>query len=219
MTGELYHVYNRGIDKRNIFCDQHDMERFFMYLDFFNDVETVGSIYEKTYERKQSNFGGKASKKEKLERKPLIDFVAYCVHTNHFHFLVRQVYDEGITKFMQKLGTGHAMYFNEKYDRTGSLFQGKFKSIHVKTNEYLLYLSAYINLNDRVHQIGKSKVNSRSSWDEYVKKNQKAGFCKKGIILDQFENPLDYKHFAEEALEIIQANKEERKSIEFDKKL
>ena len=91
----------------------------------------------------------------------------------------------------------------EKEKRSGSLFQGVFKSIHINTNEYLLHLSAYVNLNDRVHQLGSetSKL-VKSSWREYISddKKDKKEFCKKDIILGQFRNTEDYKTFAKESL-------------------
>ena len=107
------------------------------------------------------------------------------------------------------MGTGYTRYFNDKYKRTGALFQGKFKSIHVDSNEYLLHVSAYVNLNDRVHKLnqfgGKASkflLGSESSWREYTGEGKK-GFCEKGIILEQFKNRVDYKKFAEDSLRDI----------------
>ena len=77
---------------------------------------------------------------------------------------------------MQRLGTGYTKYFNGRYKRTGSLFQGVFKSSHIDSNEYLLHSSVYVNLNDRVHKIGDGL--SRSSWNEYIGKSP-SNFCKK----------------------------------------
>lgn len=75
---------------------------------------------------------------------------------NHlsFHFILEQISEKGIEKLMQRVGMGYAKYFNNKYKRSDSLFQGTFKAIHIDTNEYLLHLSAYINLNHKVHELG-----------------------------------------------------------------
>jgi len=171
-------------------------------MDEFNVLEPIGSIYEKTFADKR--FGGLASKS-----KELVNFIAYCLNPNHYHFLLEQVADRGIEKFMHKMGTGYTRYFNDKYKRTGALFQGKFKSIHVDSNEYLLHVSAYVNLNDRVHKLnqfgGKASkflLGSESSWREYTGEGKK-GFCEKGIILEQFKNRVDYKKFAEDSLRDI----------------
>ena len=95
---------------------------------------------------------------------------------------------------MQRLGTGYTMYFNEKEKRSGSLFQGVFKSLHINTNEYLLHLSAYVNLNDRVHQLGSetSKL-VKSSWREYIGDDKKE-FCKKTLYLVSLEIQKIIKH-------------------------
>lgn len=77
----------------------------------------------------------------------LVDVVAYCLMPNHFHLLLREKKEGGITAFMLKLSTGYSMYFNKKYERTGALFEGRFKARHVGEDEYLKYLFAYIHLN------------------------------------------------------------------------
>ncbi len=83
----------------------------------------------------------------------LVDFIAYCINPNHYHFILRQLVDGGLSRFMQKFGGGYTQYYNKKNQRSGVLFQGTFKSIHINSNEYLLYLSAYVNLNNKVHQL------------------------------------------------------------------
>ena len=108
------------------------------------------------------------------------------------------------------------MYFNEKEKRSGALFQGVFKSVHINSNEYLLHLSSYVNLNDRVHQLGgetSKLVRSVSSWGEYIDKKIK-GVCKKDVVLEQFRNVDKYKEFALSSLESIIKRKEELKDIE-----
>ena len=83
----------------------------------------------------------------------LVEVVCFCLNPNHYHFLVKQVSDDGVSKFMQRLGSGYTRYYNEKNKRTGVLFQGKFKAVHVESNEQLLYTSAYVGLNDKIHNI------------------------------------------------------------------
>lgn len=77
----------------------------------------------------------------------MVEIVAYCLMPNHFHLLVREIEDNGISKFMQKVTTGYTMYFNRRNDRSGALFQGKFKATHVADDRYLRYLISYIHLN------------------------------------------------------------------------
>jgi putative transposase len=211
VSGEYYHVYNRGVDKRTIFQDEADIQRFCESLEEFNTLDPIGSIYENSFAKK---LGSSTSKSEERVGN-LVTFVAYCLNSNHFHFLLKQEAEKGIEKFMQRLGTGYTKYFNNKYERSGALFQGRFKSIHVDSNGWVVHLSAYVNLNDRVHQLGSSTsklVRSRSSWDEYLGKRGQ-GVCEKEIVLAQFRNVDEYKDFALSSLDAIREKKEDLKDL------
>lgn len=197
--GEFYHVYNRGTDKRDIFLDEEDFARFLEGMREFNDLEPIGSLFEQSIRKHQEpSFGSKASKQE------LVHIVAYCLNQNHYHFLLKSVSEKGIEKFMQRLGTGYTKYFNHRYARTGNLFQGKFKAIHIQTNEYLLHVSAYVNLNHQVHQLG-SKA-SKSSWDEYMRRSSDQ-LSVPDEVLGQFSSASEYQTFAEAALQGILARR------------
>lgn len=97
---------------------------------------------------------------------------------------------------MQKLGTGYTKYFNQKNDRSGSLFEGPFKAIHIENEEYILWLSGYINGNTEIHKIAKAANYKWCSFAEYLKK-EKDILCKKEIILSQFRSPQDYRRFVD----------------------
>lgn len=198
---EFYHIYNRGVDKRKIFSDGDDLNRFFISMREFNTIEPIGSIYEKSFDK-----NGKPVK-------PLVKFVTYCLNPNHFHFILEQMADKGIEKFMHRLGTGYTKYFNEKHSRNGSLCQGRFKSSHIDSNEYLLHLSVYVNLNYKIHKLSKGQDLYLSSWGEYLLPRQ-TGFCEKEIILGQFKNSADYQEFAKETLLSILKRKEWLKELE-----
>ncbi|MBU2263510.1 transposase, partial [Patescibacteria group bacterium] len=166
----------------------------------FNTVEPIGSLFEKS-------FNDPIAKNKK--NKPLVNFIAFCLNKNHYHFILEQVTDNGISEFMKRIG-GYTWYFNNKYGRNGSLFQGTFKSIHINSNEYLLHLSVYINLNNRIHRLG--DLTAKSSWEEYLGITNK-NFCKKDIILGQFKNSSEYKQFAESSLDLICERKEMEKLL------
>lgn len=140
--GEFYHLYNRGTDKRIIFSSDDDYSRFLSLLYLCNseqpaDLKLQGRTLEKA-------LGGKGTSDR---GEPLIDLCVYCLMPNHFHLLVRERTEGSISRFMQKLSTGYTMYFNKRYDRTGTLFQGKFKATRAKDDRYLAYLISYIHLN------------------------------------------------------------------------
>lgn len=135
-NNEYYHIYNRGVEKRTIFQDQKDRFRFIHDLFEFNDQAPAGKF-----------FISEAEPPNVKSREMLVEIVCFCLMPNHFHLILRQKADNGISLFMQKLGTGYTVYFNKKYERNGVLFQGAFKSIHIETEEYLTHLSRYIHLN------------------------------------------------------------------------
>ncbi len=213
--GELYHIYNRGVDKRDIFLDEAEHWRFLQSMAEFNAVEPIGSIYEKSIaDKNKVGLGRRASNGVKKKQSGLVNFIAYCLNRNHYHFILEQKVDNGIEKFMHRLGTGYSKYFNNRHQRSGALFQNRFQSVHVDSNEYLLHLSVYVNLNDRLHpesDFGRTaSKRAWSSWNEYchpVSQNN-LSFCERAIILDQFRNQKEYIDFAEETLpDIIERKK------------
>lgn len=208
-VGQFYHIYNRGVDKRSIFSTVEDLARFFQSMGVFNIVEPIESIY--LYNRRNR---GLRFRRPTSPDKELVNIICYCINPNHFHFLLEEKVEGGISEFMKRLGGGYTKYFNEKHNRSGALFQGRFKAVHVNSNEYLLYLSAYVNLNSRVHKINRSNLKFvKSSRNEYVK-NDEENFCAKDIILDQFSSKQEYKKFAEETLRSIWQHRKNEKNIE-----
>ncbi|MDP2641935.1 MAG: transposase [bacterium] len=192
VENEFYHVYNRGVDKRFVFSDKNDLERFFQSMQEFNTVKPIGSIFENSFN------------KDKLDKKDpqLVQFVAFCLNPNHFHFILTQLEERGIEKFMHRLGTGYTKYFNERHLRSGALFQGRFKANHINSNEYLLHAGAYVNLNYKVHKLKQGKDLFLSSWSEYVDGTYPS-ICSKDMMLGQFKSRKEYGKFAESTLEAI----------------
>ena len=207
--GEYYHIYNRGVDKRDIFLDSYDLSRFLKGIQAFNTIEPIGSLYELSFKENKEDLtphqlGDSVSK--------LVGIVCYCLNPNHYHLLLKQVSEGGISKFMHRVGLAYTQYFNEKNKRSGVLFQGPFKAIHVDKNEYLIHLSAYINQNFEVHNEwhgdDKKKALTRSSWGEYCGLSADK-ICKKDIILGQFPDLEAYKSFARDSLQSIKERREE----------
>jgi len=196
-NGEFYHIFNRGVDKRNIFLDKADFTRFLQGMDVFNSVEPVGSLWEQSFVKRH---GGPARKSSQLTRSKLVHIIAYCLNPNHFHFLLEQLVDGGVSAFVHRAGGGFSKYFNIKYKRSGTLFEGKFKSVPIISNEQLLHVSVYVNLNDRAHELHRGT--SLSSWREYVG-DVDENLCKKNIILRQFRGVSEYEGFAKSSLRDI----------------
>lgn len=141
INNELFHIYNRGVDKRKTFLDIHDYHRFIMLLYLCNSTQPVDM--QKVF-REGRTFTDIFS----IDRgDKLVDIGCWALMPNHFHLVMRPVREGGVTKYMRKLSTGYSIYFNQKYQRSGSLFQGKFKSEHIDNDVYLKYIFSYVHLN------------------------------------------------------------------------
>ena len=140
IPGTFYHIYNRGVERRTIFTDKNDYERFVALLYLCNGTKPVVIG--------RSLRVGTMEALLKTERgEPLVDIGAYCLMPNHFHLLLHEKKQGGISAFMQKLSTAYSMHFNTRQKRSGVLFEGRFKARIVDKEAYLVYLFAYIHLN------------------------------------------------------------------------
>ena len=166
---EFYHIYNRGTEKRNIFLSRSDYERFSALLYSCNGTLPV----------RLDNIPESKQGRTLLERAiqcdrgtPLVEICAYVLMPNHFHLLIRERSDGGISKFMQKLLTGYTMYFNTRRERSGVLFQGKYKARHAHGDRYLAHLISYIHLNPvkLIEPLWKETgIRNRSNAERYLK--------------------------------------------------
>ncbi|MCK5022241.1 MAG: transposase [Candidatus Pacebacteria bacterium] len=194
LNNHIYHIYNRGVEKRNIFLDDHDYFQFIHNLYEFNDVNPVSklknSIFQSTEVERENN---------KNEREPLVEILAFVLMPNHYHLLLRQLVDDGISRFLQKIGTGFTMSFNQKYDRVGCLFQGRFKAVLVEEESHLLYLPMYIHLNPIKISGGSTSgdweflKNYRwSSLHDYIGKKNFPSVISKEFLLDTLGSSKEY---------------------------
>ncbi|MEK7142419.1 MAG: transposase [Patescibacteria group bacterium] len=141
LVGEHYHLYNRGVDKRIIFVDENDYKRFTALLYLCNSTNPVDM-------RVLFNKGLSFVEVFSVDRREqIVDIGAYCLMPNHFHILVRERIEKGISIFMEKLSTAYSMYFNKRNNRTGRLSEGPFKAKHIDNEHYFNWLFSYIHLN------------------------------------------------------------------------
>lgn len=136
---ELYHIMNRGVDKRDIFIDNGDHVRFVHCLFEFNDA---GSANNTTRHLNVNDFVSRSSGRERL-----VDIHGWCLVKNHYHLLLSERVDGGLTQFLRKVNIGFAKFFNEKYNRSGTLFQGRTKKVLIEDNSQFLYILHYVHLN------------------------------------------------------------------------
>ncbi|KKT30105.1 hypothetical protein A3G55_02230 [Candidatus Giovannonibacteria bacterium RIFCSPLOWO2_12_FULL_44_25] len=133
----IYHVFNRGVEKRDVFLDDRDRQRFVFSLFAFNDISPVLN-HNRLIEVGLPSFD---------DREKMVEIWAFALMPNHFHLMLKQLTENGITEFMRKIGTGYTNYFNLKYQRAGHLFQGKYKFSLISEMRHYTYLPFYIHMN------------------------------------------------------------------------
>ncbi|MFA7201572.1 MAG: transposase [Candidatus Paceibacterota bacterium] len=205
----IYHIFNRGVDKRTIFLEDGDYFRFIHDLYEFNDESPAENIYYKTSSLQSYDVGNR--KIQKKVRTLLVDIIAFCIMPNHFHLLVKQRVENGITLFMKKLGGGYANYFNTKNERSGTLFQGRFQAVPIDTDEYLTYIPFYIHANPielydpgcKESGFSKNKKDVLhflesyrwSNFPDCIGKKNFPSVTQRDFILNYFGGPLQYKKY------------------------
>ncbi len=176
--GEYYHIFNRGNNKDPIFLDDQD------YLNYLKRIKLVLNI--------GSLSGKPAASVTRIRPLPndAFSIVSYILVPNHFHFIIKQNTDLGIDKFMLKLTTSYASYFNKKYNHIGNVFQDAFKAKLINNDSYLLSLTAYVHNN-----VSNPMEYPYSSFLDIIDKRN-GEVCKKDIILKWFDgDPEKYKNF------------------------
>ena len=204
INDQYYHIYNRGVDKRDIFSDKNDIFRFIESIKEFNRIEKIDSLANLRKLKSNPQIGAKP-----LSGEPLVEIVGYCLNPNHFHFILKQSTDGGITKFMHKLLGGYTSYFNIKNSRSGSLFQGTFKSQIIVNENYFNKLIGYVNKNYLIHSIPENKNDLVFSGDFEYENNKFNIISNKESkrILEIFGGVNKLKKYCDEIVSII---KEER---------
>lgn len=212
VSDSYYHVYNRGVDKRTIFQDKQDYNVFLSYLKTYLLVKDINYL-ESILSDDSADWDEKDKARKELDLNNfygLIDISAFCLMSNHFHFLLKQKGHSDMDIFMNSICTRYSMYFNRKYDRVGPLFQGVYKAVLVSDDEQLSYLSRYIHRNPMsVLPKDKKLVDfSYSSYPIFVsdKKNELINSLP---ILELFNNDKEaYKDFIENDLKLEPGLKE-----------
>lgn len=174
LENSYYHIYNRGVGREDIFRAEQDYKIFLHFL--------------KRYLTKPPESPNQVRPLWRSDLYDKINLIAYCLVPNHFHLMVKQTVKEAIAKFMQALSNSYVRYFNEKYERFGPLFQGRYKAVLVKDDSYLLHLTRYIHSNPldlkEVRPRGRSDLIEYpySSYGDYLGKRKKSWIHPKEIL-------------------------------------
>ncbi|MGB3921765.1 MAG: transposase [Minisyncoccia bacterium] len=198
--GEHYHICNRGTRKQAIFHAIGDYVRFLFLILYFQSPVVFSNIgRHANWFVKHRVFNINVEDRKEVVYKRRVELVAFCLMPNHFHLLVKEIEDGGIASYMQRVLNSYTKYYNRKYQKSGHLFQGPYRAIHVKTNEQLLYLSTYIHRNPRELAGWKNKEDQYvwSSYQDFIKDNRWDELIQPGIIDEQFKNKDGYQKFVE----------------------
>ncbi|MBU1031623.1 transposase [Patescibacteria group bacterium] len=190
VTNEYYHIYNRGSDKRSTYTQPRDYARF----------QKTFYYYQFSGPKSKFSQSTQSSLFKPLQNEKLVEILCFCLMPNHFHFLVKQLRENGISIFVSQLSNSYTRYFNVKYNRVGPLFQGAFKSVRIETEEQLIHVSRYIHLNPVVSGIAKRPEDYRwSSYAEYI--TQAPFFCSIEEVISLFKISQKYKKFVEDQID------------------
>lgn len=196
VNGEIYHIVNRGVVGQPIFNNKRDYRRFLDSMFYYQNIN-IPLRFSKFLvlplpERVE------ILEKLKDQKKYLIEFLSYCLMPNHFHLLLRQAEDGGISKFIGNLTNSYTRYFNTKNNRTGHLFQSKFKSVLVENDAQLFHVVRYIHLNPYSSSLllNVKEISSYpySSFADYLKPREKSPISK-GLVLDHFRTIKSFEEF------------------------
>src|SRR3989338_10864136 len=198
-----YHICNRSNDEKAIFLEEKDYARFLFLILFYQAPLSFFNIGRQTpyfvRHRRHRMFNIPAQVLEKIVATRRVGLSAFAIMPNHFHLLVQEKEEGGISRYLQRIQNGYAKYFNAKHRKRGHLFQGSFRAIPVETDEQLLYLSAYIHRNPRSIKEWTNREISYpwSSYQDCTSKNRWGELLYTSIFLEQFSSPHSYQKFVE----------------------
>lgn len=191
VTGQLFHIYSRSIAKYKIFNNARDFDRILkvFILSSYCDFDYEFSKYFRLTDKEQNLIYTKLVEKSKK----LVDIVAYCIMPTHFHLVLKQVSDDGISNFISRSLNSYSRYFNTKYQRIGPLWSSRFKNVLIEDNDQLLHLTRYIHLNpSSAGIVDKPEEWESSSYNEFIGKSL-TNICNFNNLIDM--TPEEYTKF------------------------
>jgi len=195
-TGDFHHIVNRSIAKYEIFNSESDYERILLMLPFFSfENNRLPKFSEFISSASVKNKGFEKAFSEKInEEDKLVQIIAYCIMPTHFHLVLKQLKDNGISNFVGIISNSYSHYFNNKNNRKGRLWQDKFKNVPVNSDEQLLHLTRYVHLNPVTAGLVENPKNWKySSYHEYIQDDNGHFICEFKDLIDLA--PKEYEEF------------------------
>ncbi|MEK7119753.1 MAG: transposase [Patescibacteria group bacterium] len=202
--GEIYHVYNRGVERRPVFTKKREHQRAVDTLAYYR-FASLPMRYSQLLSLPPL---AQETVWQRIRKNPIFEvhILAYCLMPNHFHLMVKQTQERGISRFMANVSNSYTKYFNTKYRRVGSLFQGPFKAVYVETEDQLLHLTRYVHLNpvaSMLVALGELDAYPWSSFAEYMG-NSSTQFCDTTWLRAHFSTPEKYRAFVHDQADYAQ---------------
>lgn len=195
VVGEIYHIFNRGIDRRQTFTNKWEYQRAINAIKFYRIANPPIRLSKfLTFEDIRKNQVLEVLQKSK----PLVEILSFCLMPNHFHLLLRQKEIKGISIFLSNFQNSYTRYFNTRHQRDGSLFLDQFKAVRIENEEQLIHVSRYIHLNPYTGFIIKTvqELNNYtlSSLPLYLKDSSN-DYIERDTVLSYFKNQKEYWKF------------------------
>jgi len=201
VTDQIYHVFNRGIDRRPTFTDKYELRRALSVIDYYRFCGpklAFSKFIKLSNEDRNEDLLDKRNNSIKH-----VEILAFCLMPNHFHFLLRQTEEKGISKFLSDFQNSYTRYFNTKNERDGALFLDQFRAVLIESDEQLIHVSRYIHLNPTTSYFVKDFDSLLeypwSSLSEYL--NMKSVICEIDTIAGFFEQSGSHRNFLEDQVE------------------
>lgn len=198
---EIYHVFNRGVERRPTFTDKNEYTRAITSINFYRFQQSLtglASYLKLNLEKREALFNSLFNEKNKL-----VEIISYCLMPNHFHLLLKQVINNGISIFLSNFTNSYTRYFNIKHTRIGPLYQGVFKAVRMESTEQLIYVNRYVHLNPISSLIvSENKLDNYpwSSLAEYLGMEREK-ICNTKIVLDQFSSVESYRKYMHDQID------------------
>ena len=195
-NGELYHIFNRGIEKHPVFTSKKEYERAVLTLDYYrfkNPSLRLSKTLILNLENREKFYTELRNLSDKL-----VEIVVYCLMPNHFHFVLKQRLDNGISRFVSNFANSYTRYFNTRHDkRTGALFQGIFKAVHIEDDDQLVHVARYIHINPAVSYVIEKDNLEKYEWSSYPEflGLSKKEICDKDLVLKLFSSRKSFRKF------------------------
>lgn len=200
---QIYHVFNRGVEKRPTFTDKRELTRALQTLKFYQypNLKLSLSKFLRLTDQEKEKFLTKLNNTDKQ-----VEIIAYCLMPNHFHFLLKQKLENGISNFLANFQNSYTRFFNTKNNRVGPLFQGIFKAVLLEDDNQLIHLSRYIHLNPIASFLIKPELLKDYQWSSYPEylNLSEENITEKQIVLGLFPSISKYGEFVQDQIDYAQ---------------